>query len=69
MQVIKEFQKAVSNEIKVVLPDDFLDQEIEITIKQVSHQNTKRKNRKTLFNALRLDTRGFKFNREEAHER
>ncbi len=69
MQVIKEFQKAVSNEIKVLLPDDFLDQEIEITIKTVSHKNTKRNNRKTLFKALRLDTRGFKFNREEAHER
>ena len=69
MQVIKEYQKAVSNEIKVLLPDDFLDQEIEITIKTLPHQKTKRNKRETLFKALRLDTRGFKFNREEAHER
>lgn len=70
MHVIREFQKVASNEVCVHLPDDFLDKDIEITVKTVNNgEKTISKKGKALFNALRLDTGGFKFNREEAHER
>jgi hypothetical protein len=69
MQVIKESRKAVSKEITMTVPDDFINEDIEITIRTITGSRDKRKPGKSNFNAFRLNTRGFKFNREEAHER
>ena len=70
MQVIREFQKVFSNEVRVHVPDDFLDKDIEITVKTVTSPEKKKPiKERPLFNTLRLNTRGFKFNREEANER
>ena len=69
MQVIKENRKVVSKEITMTVPDDFINEDIEITIRKIDGNRHKRKPGKSNFNAFRLNTRGFKFNREEAHER
>jgi hypothetical protein len=70
MEVIKEFQTVESNEIRVHLPDQFLHKEIEITVRAVENlEKSKKKKSDVQFNALRLNTRGFKFNRDEAHDR
>lgn len=70
MQLIREFHKVDSNDICVHLPDQFLDKEVEITVKTVNTPvNSKFTKNIPQFNALRLNTRGFKFDREEANER
>jgi hypothetical protein len=69
MQVIKENRKVVSKEITMTVPDDFINEDIEITIRKIASSQLKRKPGKSNFNAFRLNTSGFKFNREEAHER
>jgi len=69
MQVIKENRKAVSKEITMIVPDDFINEDIEITIKRVTAYPKKTETGRSGFNAFRLNTRGFKFNREEAYER
>jgi len=69
MQVIKESRKVVSKEITMTIPEDFINEDIEITIRKITGSRDKRKPGKSNFNAFRLNTRGFKFNREEAHER
>ena len=69
MQVIKENRKVVSKEITMTVPDDFINEDIEITIRKIAGSRHKRKPGKSNFNAFRLNTRGFKFNREEAHGR
>jgi hypothetical protein len=69
MEVIKKNLKVSSNEITMTVPDDFINEDIEITIKKITSLRNKKKAGKSNFNAFRLNTRGFKFNREEAHER
>ena len=69
MQVIKENRKVVSKEIIMTVPDDFINENIEITIRKIAGCPHKKKPGNSNFNAFRLNTRGFKFNREEAHER
>ncbi|GEM_PF-1364028 len=70
MQVIKEFQKIKSNEVRINVPDDFVDNDVEITVKKITGPQKKQGlKRKLLLNAIRLDTRGFKFSRDEANER
>lgn len=69
MEVIKKNLKVSSKEITMTLPDDFINENIEITIKKITSHRHKKKPGKSNFNAFRLNTRGFKFNREEAHER
>ncbi len=68
--IVKEFKKVESNDVCIHLPDDFLHKNIEITVRVVKRKvKTKRKKMAPLFTALSLDTRGFKFDREEANER
>jgi len=70
MEVIKEIRRALSKEITMTVPDEFIDEDIEITIKKIATEaHPPKKRRKSDFNAFRLNTRGFVFNREEAHER
>lgn len=72
MQVIREMRRVESKEITMTVPDEFINEDIEITIKKIStvgKQKRKIKKKKSNFDAFRLNTRGFVFNREEAHER
>ena len=70
MEVIREIRKALSKEITMTVPDEFIDEDIEITIKKITKAAQPKINKgKSDFNAFRLNTRGFVFNREEAHER
>jgi len=69
MQVIKQNRKVVTKEITMEIPDEFINEDIEITIRKIADCSHKKKSGKSNFNAFRLNTRGFKFNREEAHER
>ncbi len=69
MQVVKAVQHVNSNEVCVHLPDEFIDKDIEIIITTIDKAKRNLGKESQLFNAFRLDTKGFKFNREEAHER
>ena len=55
----------------MLLPDDFLGKQIEViafVIEEAKSKAADLKKTKT-FSAIQLDTRGFKFNRDEANER
>jgi hypothetical protein len=70
MEVIREIRRALSKEITMTVPDEFIDEDIEITIRKIATELHPPINKvKSDFNAFRLNTRGFVFNREEAHER
>ena len=69
MEIIKKNLKVSSKKITMTLPDDFINEDIEITIKKITSLRHKKKPGKSNFNAFRLNTRGFKFDREETHER
>jgi len=59
------------NKLTLTLPDHFLGKEIEViafVIEEAKDKTTNFKKAKT-FTAIQLDTRGFKFNRNEANER
>jgi hypothetical protein len=69
--MIRTILTASRNDLTLNLPDDFLGKEIEViafVIEEVKTKTTKLKGIKT-FSAIQLDTRSFKFNREEANER
>jgi len=60
-----------NNNLTLVLPDDYLGKQIEVIAFVIDEAKEKVENsgRSKTFNAIRLDTRGFKFNREEANAR
>ena len=62
---------ADKNNLTLSLPDNFLGKEVEIIvfiIDETKAQAASLKNSKT-FSAIKLDTSGFKFNRDEANDR
>ncbi len=61
MRIVSEIKIAESNNITVHVPDDMINKEIEIIVKETKKNHT--------FNAFRINTRQNKFNREEANER
>jgi hypothetical protein len=69
--MIRTVITAVKNTLTLPLPDNYIGKQVEViafTIdegKKAAH--TKKK--EVRFNAVKLDTRGFKFNRDEANER
>lgn len=67
MEAIREIRTALTNEVTMSLPDEFINEDIEITIKKIGKDKGKKE--KSDFNAFRLNTRGFVFDREEANER
>ncbi len=64
MEIVREVKRAESNQISIRIPDDFVNKEIEIIVKEADEE----RKRRLTFKALRLNTVGFKFNREEANE-
>ena len=61
-----------NNRFLFILPDEYVGKRLEITIMQeneISVNYVIPEVKKTKFNAVSLDTRNFKFNREEANAR
>ena len=69
--MIRTIITADKNNLTLSLPDNFLGKEVEIIVfivDEAKSQVAGFKKTKT-FSAVKLDTRGFKFNRDEANER
>lgn len=69
--MIRTIITADRNKLILLLPDDFLGKQIEViafVIEEAKSKAADLKKTKT-FSAIQLDTRGFKFNRDEANER
>ena len=72
MEFIREIRKVEANTITINLPGEYRDQEVEVLVLPL-----KRKSRKKViqpanfqsFDEISIDTRNFKFDREELHER
>jgi len=70
MEAIKEVRRVMVNDLVIYVPDQFLNKDVEITIKKLGeHKKRTGAKRKVKFDAFRLDTMGFIFNRERANER
>ena len=69
--MIRTVFTANKNTFTLSLPDNYVGKEVEVIVflldegKEMAH-NTKKE---VTFNAVKLDTRGYKFNRDEANER
>lgn len=69
--MIRTIFTADKNNLTLVLPDDYLGKQVEIIvflIEEAKAQAAQVKKSRT-FSAIQLDTRGFKFNREDANDR
>ena len=58
--------------ISLLVPENYIGKEVEVIAfskREVTEEGQSENTRKPTFNALSIDTRGFKFNRDEANER
>jgi hypothetical protein len=58
--------------ISLLVPENYIGKEVEVIAfskKEVVEERQQEGTKKVTFNALSLDTRGYKFNRDEANER
>lgn len=58
--------------ISLLVPENYVGKEIEVIAfskREVIEEHHNKNTRKATFNALSIDTLGFKFNRDEANER
>jgi hypothetical protein len=69
--VIRTVITAEKNTIILSVPDDYIGKQFEVIAFAIDEPVKQRKwaTAKDVFNALKLDTRGFKFDRDEANER
>ena len=69
--MIRTVFTADKNIVTLPLPDNFIGKQVEIIAFTVDEgkQSIQNKKKEVSFNAVKLDTRGFKFNRDEANER
>lgn len=69
--MIRTVFKADKNIVTLPLPDNFIGKQVEVIAFTVDEgkQAIENKKKEVSFNAVKLDTRGFKFNRDEANER
>lgn len=69
--MIRKIVKVESGRISITVPKDYIGKVLEVIAfskdEAVSEEEGKKK--KATFNALSLDTIGFKYNREDANER
>ena len=70
MELFREIRKVEANDFVMHLPDDFINKDVEIVIRKINNKGKHNRQKKAPeFSALKLNTKGFKFNREEANER
>ncbi len=69
--MIRTIVTADQKNLTLQLPDEFLGKEIEIIAFVIEEAKAKAKGSKKSksFSAIQLDTRGYKFNRDQANER
>ena len=69
--MIRTIITADRNSLTLQLPDDFLGKQVEVIAFVIEEAKTNAEGIKKTksFSAIELDTRGFKFNREEANDR
>ena len=72
MEFIREIKKIEDNTITIELPENYKYKEVEILILPFEDSEKSESSERRPFESLKeisLDTRTFKFNREELHER
>lgn len=72
MEFIREIKKIETNTITIDLPQEYRDQEVEILVLPLKKELKEKTIRSTSFKSfdeISIDTRNFKFNREELHGR
>lgn len=69
--MIRKIVKVESDKISISVPKDYIGKVMEVIAfsRDEAVNKEAKKKKKVTFNALSLDTVGFKFNREEANER
>ncbi len=72
MEFIREIKKIEDNTITIELPENYKNREVEILVLTFDETGKNESAKRRPFESLKeisLDTRTFKFNREELHER
>jgi len=67
--MIREVIIPDKNRISVLVPDDYIGRPVEVIAFALDEGNTKTETLSPTFNALKIDTLNFRFNRDEANER
>jgi hypothetical protein len=69
--MIRTVFTAHKNILTLPLPDNYIGKQVEVIAFMIDEGKEMLQNKKkgVSFNAVKLDTRGFKFNRDEANER
>ena len=68
MESIREIVIPENNKIELIVPDNFIGEQVEVFAIKIDKETDQFKRDKS-FDAIKLDLSGFKFNREEANER
>lgn len=70
-RMIRTIIKAKKNFLTIPLPNEYVGKQLEVIAFMVDDEfdNPLKDKKQTTFDAVSLDTRGFKFNRDEANER
>jgi len=68
MESIREIVIPENNKIELIVPDNFIGEQVEVFAIKIDKETSQIKKDKS-FDAIKLDLSGFKFNREEANER
>ncbi len=71
MEFIRTVEKVKENKITIALPEDYQYQEVEVIVLPTVPCGKKRRKKSAFksFTHISLDTRKYKFNRDELHER
>jgi hypothetical protein len=72
MEFIREIKKIEENTITIELPENYKNREVEILVLPFEDSEKNKFSKRRPFESLKkisIDTRTFKFNREELHER
>lgn len=69
--MIRTIIKATKNTIRLTLPNNFVGKQVEVIAFTIDEpiKHSKKPAAKEVFKALKLDTRGYKFDRDEANSR
>ena len=69
MEAIREMVYSESETLTIKIPEKFRRKRLEVLVLPVASPNVESIGRKLDFNAVQIETKGFKFDRDELHER